>query len=346
MPRNVASASSLGSSRSLGPTEFPENNPVARPFGKEAVSQRNASSEPKNGGPSEADAVPGFVKVHAARSSAANGTPTANGAPNGATKRPEPAIRPSWDAPPPRDEDKTWAENLPPSRKPNHPVLTAERRYCYKDELVKPYRSHHCSTCATDVLMFDHHCLWVGQCVGARNRKFFVNFLEWGTLLALWIFVTLVIAVANPAYASNLDGEMVAIIAMSGFFIFFCGMLLSSHVWLLTINATTVEHLWMQTLQRRDTVALSTQFSIWNAIGKGRLRRQWNEEWGSLYTEGNIWWLGNRQANWEATMGKNPLWWILPIGRSQSDGLSYPVNPRFSADGRWRRRSEWPVELQ
>jgi len=342
MPRNVASTSSLHSSRSRGPLEFPENNPIARPFGKGAVLLKNGAVDGKNE-PSQMDAIPGLVKVHAARSPAANGTSPAIEA----LKRPEPAVRPSWDAPPPpKVEDETWAEYLPPSRRPNNPVLSEERRYCYKDELVKPYRCHHCSSCATDVLMFDHHCIWIGQCVGARNRKFFLNFIEWGTLLCIWLFATLVAANVEAAFASSLDGEIIAIIVISGFFMIFIGMLLASHVWLITINATTVEHLWMQQLQRRDTLALGNQFSFWNVVGKGRQRRQWTSEWGSIYTEGNIWWLGSRQANWEAMMGKNPLWWILPIGRSQSDGLSYPVNRRFSPDGRWRRRSEWPVDLQ
>jgi hypothetical protein len=36
----------------------------------------------------------------------------------------------------------------------------------------------------------------------------------------------------------------------------------------------------------------------------------------------------------------------VPISRGLNDGISYPVNPRFDADGRWRRSSEWPLELQ
>ena len=35
----------------------------------------------------------------------------------------------------------------------------------------------------------------------------------------------------------------------------------------------------------------------------------------------------------------------VPIGRT-NDGLSYPVNPRFDEDGRWRRREEWPEALR
>lgn len=41
-----------------------------------------------------------------------------------------------------------------------------------------------------------------------------------------------------------------------------------------------------------------------------QLRKEWDEEWGDLYTEGNIWWLGSPRANWEYRMGKNPWGWF------------------------------------
>jgi len=96
---------------------------------------------------------------------------------------------------------------------------------------------------------------------------------------------------------------------------------------------------------------------------KRRTKRRWDEEWGKLTTEGNIWWLGSVMQNWRAVMGDDVLTWIceyvvfgwdlidvfislVPIGRSKGDGLAYPVNPRFDEEGRWRRRKEWPVDLQ
>ena len=37
---------------------------------------------------------------------------------------------------------------------------------------------------------------------------------------------------------------------------------------------------------------------------------------------------------------------LVPVGRGLSDGLTYPVNPRFDEEGRWRRRADWPEELR
>lgn len=79
---------------------------------------------------------------------------------------------------------------------------------------------------------------------------------------------------------------------------------------------------------------------------KRRMKREWDEEWGKIGKEGNLWWLGSGEKGWVDVMGSNPLGWFLPIGQSLNDGMTYPVNPRFDEQGRWRRRIEWPKELQ
>jgi len=42
---------------------------------------------------------------------------------------------------------------------------------------MRPPRAHHCSKCGQCSLRLDHHCAFMGVCVGARNYKAFCLFL-------------------------------------------------------------------------------------------------------------------------------------------------------------------------
>jgi len=72
------------------------------------------------------------------------------------------------------------------------PVLTQSLKFCDTCLIYKPPRTVHCNVCDCCVRGFDHHCLWLGTCIGQRNYLYFLVYI---TCLNLTLPLNLYLAV-------------------------------------------------------------------------------------------------------------------------------------------------------
>ncbi|XP_051017044.1 palmitoyltransferase ZDHHC4 isoform X2 [Acomys russatus] len=56
-------------------------------------------------------------------------------------------------------------------------VMFPKNSRCSTCDLRKPARSKHCRVCDRCVHRFDHHCVWVNNCIGAWNTRYFLIYL-------------------------------------------------------------------------------------------------------------------------------------------------------------------------
>jgi len=133
-------------------------------------------------------------------------------------------------------------------------------KYCPTCHIFRPPRTSHCVVCDNCVEVFDHHCPWIGNCVGKRNYKYFfalLNLASLYSLFALAISITHILMVAadlqdedsslsgGDAFLQAVAREPVSAVLTVLTFLtsIFVGILTSFHIYLVSTGQTTNEKL-------------------------------------------------------------------------------------------------------
>jgi len=69
-------------------------------------------------------------------------------------------------------------------------------KYCETCHIYRPPRAVHCGTCNNCVERFDHHCPWLGVCIGRRNYQTFLAFVWCIVIICLYILALSIVHLA------------------------------------------------------------------------------------------------------------------------------------------------------
>lgn len=127
-------------------------------------------------------------------------------------------------------------------------------KQCTSCAIIRPLRSNHCKDCDNCVIRFDHHCPWIGNCVGIRNYPFFYAFLLCLNILTIYLASFSIAKIVKTVTKNTRNDNSISIALIDNiisiYIVIYCGLammfitgLLIYHTNLVSNNITTKEEL-------------------------------------------------------------------------------------------------------
>lgn len=133
----------------------------------------------------------------------------------------------------------SWAKLVMDMYPPGTSVRSVTCTYC---NIMQPPRAKHCHDCDKCVLQFDHHCVWLGTCIGQGNHCRFWWYICSETALSLWtgtLYIQYLKShVSKPWWSYAI---VILLLAALSIGLFFLLLLLLFHSYLILTNQTTYE---------------------------------------------------------------------------------------------------------
>jgi hypothetical protein len=120
-----------------------------------------------------------------------------------------------------------------------------EKHYCSTCYIDQPIRSKHCKSCRICVATFDHHCFWIGNCIGEKNRPSFMVYLFLQVLEMAFLIGKPWIIAHNTGYLKIAASHPLLTTVVLIYFFLLLGLLslLAYHLRFMANNITTWEYL-------------------------------------------------------------------------------------------------------
>lgn len=116
--------------------------------------------------------------------------------------------------------------------------------YCDQCNMSRPLRALHCRYCRRCVLRRDHHCPWLGTCVGQRNHLYFILYLISDGIFFSFMLGQFWGLTHWPSDMNKFVRESLPNLCMVIMSIYTCVytlVLVPFHIYMMTLNYTTGE---------------------------------------------------------------------------------------------------------
>ncbi|XP_034890600.1 protein S-acyltransferase 10 isoform X2 [Populus alba] len=121
----------------------------------------------------------------------------------------------------------SWTKLVLDMYPPGTSIRTLTCIYC---NVEQPPRAKHCHDCDKCVLQFDHHCVWLGTCIGRGNHCRFWWYIFEETVLCLWTGILYITCLkANISRVWWKDAIMILLLVTLSIALIFLLLLLIFH---------------------------------------------------------------------------------------------------------------------